>query len=174
MAGGTLDDRYLRWLYGQVADVKIRRGPQTYWGLLKQLFKTEFTWFVPNDANRAIDGVELRYEWALECAIGHDKDWFDLECSLLEMLIALARRAEFQNGESPEDWFWHFMKNLEFSEFHDTSRYSKNFVTKRVAVVLERRYDRHGNGGIFPIKNSIEDQRKVEIWYQLCTYLLQE
>jgi len=64
MASGTLDDQYFEWLYSQVADVRIRKGPRTYWNLLRQLFATEFVWHVPNDDNRAYDGRDLRFEWA--------------------------------------------------------------------------------------------------------------
>lgn len=174
MPTGTLDDRYLRWLYGQVADVKIRRGTQTFWKLLKQLYKKQFTWFVPNDANRAMDGLILRQEWAEEFGWETEREWMELECSVLEMLLALARRAEFQNGDTTEYWFWRFLENLEFAEFHDSSRYSQNFVEDRLNVVLERKYDRFGNGGMFPIRNPREDQRRVEIWYQLCEYIVQD
>ena len=38
---------------------------------------------------------------------------------------------------------------------------------------VERRYKRSGEGGLFPLKNAAKDQRKVEIWYQLSSYLLE-
>lgn len=66
------------------------------------------------------------------------------------------------------------MQNLGFSEFHDSSNYSKNFVKLRVAVVLERKYDEFGNGGLFPLRSPSKDQRRVEIWYQLCEYIVQD
>jgi hypothetical protein len=35
-----------------------------------------------------------------------------------------------------------------------------------------RTYDKKGAGGMFPINGPTDDQRKVEIWYQFCDYLV--
>lgn len=169
-----LDDRYLEWLYSQVATVKSRRSSKTHWGLLKQLYSTEFTWFVPHDENRAADGCALRMEWAHETRSFPDHDWLNLGCSFLEMLIGLARRLEFQTDDPSAFWFWHLIDNLGFLEYHDRSNYSENYVAKRTSVVCKRTYDQLGNGGLFPIRNPDQDQRKVELWYQLCEYILQD
>jgi hypothetical protein len=40
--------------------------------------------------------------------------------------------------------------------------------------VIWRTYDRRGHGGLFPLQRSNRDQRRVEIWYQLSEYLLQD
>lgn len=163
------------WCYGQVADAKIRKGSRTYWRLLRQLYSTEFRYFIPNDENRAEDGKELRIEWAHEKEVEPDEEWLNLPCSFLEMLIALARRMAFQAEETPEFWFWHLIKNLDFDEFHDANRaYSHNFIERRMRVVNERMYDYMGNGGLFPLRNPSKDQRKVELWYQMCEYILQD
>jgi len=174
MPAGTLDDQYMSWCYGQVADAKIRKGSKTYWKLLRQMYTTEFQYFVPNDENRAEDGKELRVEWAHEKGIVPDEEWLHLPCSFLEMLIALARRMAFQAEETPEFWFWHLIKNLDFEGYHDRSNYSRNFVQRRMRVVNERMYDWMGNGGLFPLRNPSKDQRQVELWYQMCEYILQD
>lgn len=174
MPGGTLDDQYMVWCYGQIADAKIRKSSKTYWRLLRQLYSTEFRYFVPNDENRAEDGKELRNEWAHEQRVNPDEEWLNLPCSFLEMLIALARRMAFQAEETPEFWFWHLIRNLNFEGFHDKSGYSHNFVKRRMAVVNDRLYDFAGNGGLFPLRNPSKDQRKVELWYQMCEYILQD
>jgi hypothetical protein len=164
----------LEWLYGQVAVVKHRKSSGTFWGLLRQLYKIEFTWVIPEDERRATDGCELRVRWAHETHSTPDHEWLNLGCSFLEMLIALAERAAFQTEEETQRWFWEFIDNLGFSNFHDKSRFSHNFVTRRVGVVCERLYDHMGNGGLFPLRNPKKDQRRVELWYQLSEYIVQD
>src|SRR5687768_4397946 len=169
MADGTLDDLYLAWLYEQV----VRPQRLTYWSLLRQLYKIEFTWFVPNDGNRAEDGKDLRHEWQDRLGIPVDPDWMKLPCSFLEMLVALSRRMEFEAEESPEYWFFDLLENLGFQGYHDNSGYSRNDVTRQVQIVLDRQYDKNGRGGLFPIIDTSKDQRRVELWYQMSEYLLQ-
>jgi len=172
MASGTLDDVYLEWLYDQVF-VRTHRGA-TYWKLLRQMFQTEFRWFVPNDGNRAEDGRDLRKEWADREGRDLDGAWLDLPCSFLEMLVALARRMCFEADYTPQHWFWHLLENLGFESYHDGSGYSRNYVTKRMRIVMDRMYDIAGNGGLFPLRHPNEDQREVELWYQMSAYLLQD
>lgn len=172
MMSGEVDEQYLEWLYDQVI-VKTSKGA-TYWKLLRQMHQTEFTWFIPNDGNRAEDGIALREEWAAQLNIGPDRSWMELGCSFLEMLVALARRMEFEADRTPNHWFYHLLQNLGFESYHDGSGYSRNFVTKRMRVVMDRMYDAHGNGGLFPLRNPSKDQRRVEIWYQMSEYLLQD
>lgn len=119
MLSGTLDDQYFSWLYGQVADVKARKGPRTYWNLLRKLFCIEFAWIVPHDDNRAEDGRELRCEWASLMSVDIDKHWATLGCSFLEMLIGLSRRLEFQTENDSAYWFWHLIENLGLLSHND-------------------------------------------------------
>src|SRR5690606_37427786 len=109
---GTTDDRYLEWLYGLVASVRNRNPSRTYWQLFRQLYSKEFVWLVPNDDNRALDGKDLRSEYLEMSSDEVDQEWLNLECSMLEMLIALARRAAFEDSRSPVEWFGEFLKNL--------------------------------------------------------------
>lgn len=173
MSDGTLDDQYLIWLYSQVAEVRTRKSSRTYWDLLRQLFCTEFVWFIPNDDNRAEDGRELRCEWMNEREISLDPDWFTLSCSFLEMLIGLSRRLAFETEGDVTYWFWHLVNNLGLLGFNDRSNFSPHEVEERTSAVIWRTYDGAGNGGLFPLRSTDRDQRKVEIWYQLSEYLLQ-
>lgn len=173
MPAGTLDDQYLEWLYDQVI-VRDRRGRgASYWKLLKQMYSTEFRWFVPNDGNRAEDGKDLRREWLDSIDREADSRWLDLPCSFLEMLVALARRMAFEAEYTPYHWFWHLLENLGFQTCHDGG-YSRTLVNKRMRIVMDRMYDMTGNGGLFPLRKPSKDQRKVELWYQMSEYLLQD
>lgn len=172
-----LDERYLPWLYSQVGSVKVKNPARTYWTLFRQLYTKEFIWSVANDDNRAEDGRELRYEFiATEGILDEDVDpeWMALGCSMLEMLIALSRRASFEDGQTAREWFWIFLRNLGLDACTDRSRYVQRDVDGILDTVIYRRYDRNGNGGIFPLHHPAKDQRRVELWYQLCEYLLQQ
>jgi hypothetical protein len=174
MPSGILDDRYFVWLYGLVADVRIRKGPRTYWDLLRKLFSIEFAWFVPNDDNRAEDGRELRMEWASSEEVHVSSHWASRGCSFLEMLIGLSRRLEFQTEENSEFWFWHLIGNLGLLGHHDRSNFSERDVEDRTSVAIWRTYNSYGHGGLFPLQHTKNDQTKVEIWQQLNEYLLQD
>ena len=173
MLTGTLDDRYLTWLYSQVAEVRTRKSSRTYWNLFRQLFCTEFAWFIPNDDNRAEDGRELRCEWATSTDTEVDPNWLSLGCSFLELLIGLSRRLAFETDGDAANWFWHLINNLGLLGHHDRSNFSAEDVDDITFAVIWRTYKPNGDGGLFPLRHTTNDQRQVEIWYQLSEYLLQ-
>lgn len=173
-----LDESYLKWLYSQVASVRNRNPARTYWSLIRQLFTTEFTWSVPNDDNRVEDGRDLRLEFIEQFNIVPDREWMAMGCSMLEMLIGLSRRLAFESEGEVSGWFWHLMDNLDLRHFNDRV-YSgrERDISDHVSVVLDqvirRKYEFSGRGGLFPLKNPNEDQRDVELWYQMAHYLLE-
>jgi hypothetical protein len=169
----TLDDLYLAWLYSQVGDVKERNKSLTYWELFRHMHNIEFVWIVPNDDNRVEDGRDLRHEWAEETGISLGREWMNLGCSFLEMLIGLSRRLAFEADGHPPVWFWHLIKNLGLQECTDRSNYDHIEVEDRFNTVIYRTYDRNGRGGLFPLRYSRKDQRYVELWYQMSAYLLE-
>lgn len=174
---GTLDDRYFEWLYGIVASVRNRNPSRSYWNLSKQLYGKEFIWLVPNDDNRVEDGKDLRFEFIEEMGFDEvNQDWLHLGCSVLEMMIALARRVSFEaDWKTPVEWYGTFLENLGLNNFTD-ARYSDE-VAQRVDEILDalvyRTYEHNGEGGLFPLSNPAEDQRHVELWYQMSAYLLE-
>lgn len=179
MSSGTLDDQYLHFLYCEVANPgrTRRKSATTFWNLFRQLFSTEFVWFVPNDDNRAEDGRALRSEWATQTGVEPDPEWLSLGCSFLEMLIGLSRRLNFETdggAHGVENWFWHLINNLGLTGYHDRSNFKSEDVEDITSAVIWRTYDRYGNGGLFPLRRSRKDQRQIEIWYQLSEYLLQD
>lgn len=173
-----LDELYLEWLYEQVG--KYSRNPRsTHWDLLKQMYSTEFVWFVPNDDNRMEDGRALRYEFVE--AAGLDRvpaEWMGMGCSFLEMLIGMARILAFEAGGRKGEWFWHMLENVSLEKCTD-ARYanSPQAISERVSETLEmiiwRTYLPDGQGGLFPLRDPKEDQRQVELWYQMSAYILE-
>lgn len=169
-----LDELYFTWLYRQVGDVEIANPSKTYWNLLRYLFKKEFVWVIPNDDNRLEDGRDLRVEFLLDERIeDEDENWMHMGCSMLEMLVALSRRLSFEAEGEPKGWFWHLMKNLRFERYNDSTEIDERALDDALDRVIWRTYRRDGRGGLFPLKSTKEDQRKVEIWYQLSAYLLE-
>jgi hypothetical protein len=172
----SLDERYFQWLYSQVCSVRARNPAKTYRKLLYILYTHEFSWIIPNDDNRVEDGKFLRYEF-LETE-GVDRDhrdtlWFDLPCSFLEFLVALARRAEFESDQATDDWFWEMLSNIELDHYNDQTRVDAADILPVLNRVIWRQYHYNGGGGLFPLLHPERDQRKVEIWYQLSAYILE-
>lgn len=171
---GRLDDLYFDWLYKQVALTKSSNPSKNYWNLARQLFTTEFVWFVPNDDNRVEDGRCLRYEFIEDLELEDvDPDWMDVGCSMFEMLIGLSRRLSFQANGQPRDWFWHLIDNLRLRNYNDRVSFDSGNVKEVLDTVIWRTYEENGYGGLFPLACPDEDQRDVEIWYQLNAYLLE-
>lgn len=168
-----LDQRYLEWLYSLVGPSN-RRYPARYWKLCEQLYKTQFTWFVPNDDNRIVDARELRDEY-LYLTGEEDRLWYEMEASVIEVLISVSRRIGFELDEAPGLWFWTLIDHLGLTECTDDDwdRAMIIHVRETTNRLLMRTYRSDGYGGLFPLRRPIEDQRDVEIWYQMSAYLLE-
>jgi hypothetical protein len=169
-----LDELYFQWLYSQVADPRITRKDRTVWRVLKLLYTREFVWFVPNDDNRLEDGKDLRYEFIDEAGLQDvDQGWVDLGCSVLELLVGLSRKLAFEAEGRPALWFWQMMTNIGLADYDDRRNYSDTEIEQVLDRVIFRTYDHNGAGGLFPLKEAKQDQRKVELWYQMSAYVLE-
>lgn len=170
-----LDELYFVWLYNQVGDSEIKNPSRTYWRMLKQLYTKEFVWIIPNDDNRIADGKDLRQEFADKAKLKNvDETWMRFGCSMLELIVALSRRLSFEAEGEPRDWFWHLIENIGLGGYNDNRlTYMNEFVDDVLERLIWRMYDRSGRGGLFPLRDPQEDQRKVELWYQLSAYVLE-
>jgi hypothetical protein len=170
-----LDDQYLEWLYAQVASVKQKNPSRSYWTLMRQLYTKEYIWLVPNDDNRMQDGLDLRLEFMDEDV--WSEEWMSLGCSMLELFIGLSRRLAFEAEGEARDWFWQLLNNLDLSDLNDHIYHEGTRTVNRVDRILDnviwRTYNKDGSKGLFPLKHPDEDQRDVEIWYQMSAYLLE-
>jgi hypothetical protein len=168
-----LESLYFNWLCAKVIVTDKSTPSLTHWKLLRLLHNTEFIWQLMGDDNRAEDGMDLRYEFVMAADIPDDEHWrTESGCSLLEMFIGFSRRAEFQTGDRARDWFWEFMTNLGLEEWNDGSDVPEEQIVDVLDTLVWRTYNANGYGGIFPLDNPTSDQRKVEIWYQFCDYLV--
>lgn len=176
MEPGPLEERYFDWLYGQVAP-KTRARAKTFRSLLQQLHGKEFVWFVPNDDNRIADGKDLRYEFLSENEDEQgDPEWSGSPCSMLELFLVLARAAAFEMDDQPAVWFWHFIEVLNLEQYNDRDydQDAEEMIDEALERIIWRNYSSNGEGGLFPLQRATADQRKVELWYQLNAYLLEQ
>lgn len=172
-----LINEYFDWLYDLVCGDRFG-DRMSYRGLFKVLFDTKFTYSIPMDANRASDGMDLRYRFQLYRGFGEKNlDILIGDCTVLEMLIALAIRCEEQIMDDPEygnrtgQWFWTMIQNLNLKTMFDGDGFDIHRVQTAVDRFLNRQYDPDGRGNIFYIPNCPNDLRTMEIWVQLCWYL---
>lgn len=170
-----LDELYLIWLYGQVAVPEVRDPSGTYWRLLKQLYTKEFVWVVPHDENRIEDGKELRLEFIRDQELEDvDPEWIELGCSMLELMVGLSRRLSFEADGEPHYWFWHLMENVGLDRYADNrQRLPRRRIDDILDQIIWRTYEPDGTGGFFPLRETKQDQRRVELWHQLSAYVME-
>lgn len=148
--------------------------------LFEMLHNLEFYWSIDRDDNRAGDGTELRdnYDIPLDITCGGEdlvEEFMNKPCSILEMLIGLAIRVDEEYlGDPmephPEEFFWEMIKNLGLDDYTD-KRFNAGQVKKRVAMWIDRRFTKNGLGSPFPVYNDDRDQRDLEIWDQMNSYI---
>lgn len=173
----ALDELYFDWLYRKVARSRAKTNPRlNHRNLLHILYTKEFVWLIPNDDNRVEDGKDLRYEFltAQELHVRpEDRHWLELGCSMLEMLIALAKRFAFEAEGTTKERFWQMLENIGLAEINDSVDISREEVEQVLDRVIWRTYNYNGGGGLFPLVHAERDQRKVELWYQLSAYVIE-
>lgn len=171
-----LMNEYFDWMY-QLVCGDVKRA--SYRKLLCQLHDTAFGYSIAMDGNRAEDGVDLRYRFGYEhdiegSAIASYLD--NKECSVLEMMVALAIRCEEHIMDNPDignrtsQWFLNMIENLGLGRMTD-EHFNRRYVTRILNKFLNREYERNGEGGLFTVHHDRIDMRSVEIWYQAMWYL---
>lgn len=172
---GVITNQYTLWLYNMIA-----RAIE-YTILLDVLHSIKFYSLVRNDDNRGKDGLYLRQIFT-DSVGGNPSFYRDLgDCTMLEMLLALSNRLVFEtvDGEWEKDqseWFFILLDNLcleQFDDFHVRPGIDVERMRSKIDKLLARTYGSHGNGGLFPLKNIKQDQRDVEIWYQMSAYIME-
>lgn len=169
---------YFEWLYEGMCGNRYSKNI-SYRKLLEHLHNTNFRYTISNDKNRASDGIDLRYSFALSQGCEDEPelitDYLKGSCSVFEMMVALAQRCESvmddpKIGDRTGQWFWGMINNLGLGGMND-NRYDEQYIDDVIDTFLDREYKSNGKGGLFTIRNCEYDLREVEIWYQLCWYL---
>lgn len=178
MRRSELIDAYFEWMC-QLVTGTIKSKRLRHRKLLAYLHSMSFKYILSMDGNRAEDGVSLRYRFGYEMnyadpVIAECLD--DRDCSVLEMMVALAHRCEEEIMSDPElgdrtgDWFWGMVTSLGLWNMTD-SIFNQTRVATTIKRFLNRQYNSDGSGGLFTVRDAMEDLRGVDIWYQMCWYL---
>jgi hypothetical protein len=171
--GKNILNEYFDWMYGLVC------SDDSYRKLLKYLHDIEFQYTIPLDGNRYEDGVDLRYRFGYEhgYSSGVIAEYLDItSCSVLEMMLALSIRIEEHIMDNPDignrtpKWFWSMIENLGISHMSNES-FDREVADDIMDIFMNNAYEPNGRGGLFEIRDTDHDLRKVEIWYQACWYL---
>ena len=169
-----IEVRYVDWLRYQAMG-----QDRSYDELLDFLYDKPYTYTIRMDENRAEDGIELRYIFGAENGIAYEDISSGLDsgrdCSMLEMMVALARRCENQimvdmeEGAQPERWFQVMLTNLGLgSQTNDNFDEGKaDYITDRF---LAHQYSYYGDGSLFSVCHPRHDMRKTDLWYQAMWY----
>jgi hypothetical protein len=169
-----IEELYFNWLYHKVASLNAPKTPSnSFTTLIKELHSTEFVWILPMDDNRANDGLELRVDFLTEFDMDQDPLWSGYPCSVLEMLYAFSKRASFQTETTTRDWFWIFLNNLGLADLSDSCVGISLLVGDVLDEFVWRLYTDKGHGGVCPLEATLNDQRQVELWHQLCEYIIE-
>ena len=119
MNKASLKKQYFEWMCALICDKKYI-GHASYNKLLRYLNNKKFTYMLPMDENRLVDGLNLRFRFADENAY-----YIDGECSILEMMVALSLRceehimADDEIGNRTGRWFWEMIDNLGLESKYD-------------------------------------------------------
>ena len=123
-----------------------------------------YTWRNPLDENRSEAGKNLRSKFANSEGLEID-DVRVGECSVLEMLVAVAVELSETYDNYSEDWFSEIADNLGITGVScEKIRY---IITKW----LIGDYDKHGDGTPFPLTNDEKDCRTMQLHDQMNAYL---
>ena len=171
-----IESAYVTWLFKLITKDRYN-GEISYKKLFLYLYGTEFRYSIPMDANRANDGISLRYRFACEHPRFRDADLYLNEpCNVLEMMVALALRCEETIMDDPaignrtQQWFWGMIVSLGLGSMSD-DRYDVVKVKNIIERFLDHDYEPNGKGGLFTVNNPEGDLRDMQIWNQLCQYI---
>lgn len=172
----ALEDEYFNWMYSYICKYQNSKT-HSYYKLLTRLQDTEFTYILPKDANRAEDGISMRWRFAKQYDDpDYIMDCLDRPCSVFEMMLALAIRCEEDIMDSAEygnrisQWFWQMIVNLGLGSMTDMN-FDPDYVDDIVQRFLNREFEPDGHGSLFVVRRCKFDLRKVEIWVAMLWYL---
>lgn len=177
-----LEGLYFEWLYSHVGRLSAVNPGRSHTMLAEQMHVTPFVEYVPNDGNRANDGLDLRVQFCEMVTSRFTAADISGPCSMLEMTIALAQRVEYETAGTNidhefADWYWKLMGHAGLAVYTDEAYLDSDHARDRVEVILdrivERRYSRSGALGFFPLKHGRGDQRTTELWDQMSAYILE-
>jgi hypothetical protein len=176
-----LEDEYFEYLLKEINPEGLREE-QVY--VCSLLHNCIFQRRVGLDINRADDGRVRRnhflYEEKIDLSPEEQDEFFEYECTWLEMLVALSDRFSYSYGGSPYGRFLEVTSNMGLDPLYQPvgyrSKRMEEFDQGLVRVATSRvdnnHFDRRGRGGLFPLSHAYRDQREVELWLQMNDYIM--
>ena len=175
-----MENEYFEWMYHIVCNSNNKQyNKVSYRKLLTYLNNFDFVPLTHLDGNRYADGIDFRYCFGYEHEYPNNeiKLYLDTKnCSMLEMMVALAYRVESQimtnpmYGDRTGQWFWSMIVSLGLGQMTDDK-----FNPEQCKIILDRfnrkEYEPNGKGGLFTLENPPDDVRNVDIWCQFSWYL---
>lgn len=185
----SAEDAYFHFLYAVAFGIPELKSRSNYTDALRNIeSRTSYTTvchemhlvrfldLVPHDENRIADAAELANTFLQNHGPFSPLEQSDIlmrDASVLEVLVALAQRADFQIPLTVVVWMQIFIKNLGLEKYNDEYCLTHAIwpVHRAIKNFNGRNYKRNGNGGIFPLRRSSLNQRTVELWYQMGAYM---
>lgn len=165
-----MSQEYFEYLAGSVLNRQLPE--RDYSRLFLYLNDKKFDkYLIDRDRNRAQDGIYLRYLFN-----GDLSDYPDEDCSILEMLIGVAKRTEnvqydWEAGDRTPTWFWMMLDNLGLPSM-DNSGFDPCIADEKIERMMNRAYEPNGaNGALFVVSHPSEDFRTMEIFFQMNAFV---
>jgi hypothetical protein len=162
---------YLEWM-----DSLVERSGYSFFLLLMVLDSITFKVLLSLDENRADDGLALRERFYIHETFLPENMRSNHPATVAEVLIALAIRMGETLGEEDNipEFFTELLKNLGLNYPNHVMRKvgqepKELEIGRKIDIFMGRRYSRKGL--LFPLKHPEKDQTRVEIWYQMMSYL---
>lgn len=164
--GIWFNDSYLNAIYGRFFGPITRF--KSWYGVVEDLQNREFTYTIPLDENRYLDGLKFRKSI---------EPFRSGPCTVLEMICGLADRMEteiMQNtlyGDRTGQWVTQMVNSMGLCRLDD-DHYDKRKSNDIITRFLNREYEPNGKGGLFTFRKPVPgDPREVEIWWQMQWWL---
>lgn len=162
--GESLEESYLKWLSEQCYPAD---EPENYDKVLEALHEEYYVVNTAMDENRVHDATGMREEF--ETDIGAQLELPQDQVTILEVLVALARRAEFQTAHiSAAAWVRIFLLNADIL-FRDEDYNAAADINVGHVIDL---INMGGYQNILPLDNPRPGTR-TELWLWLMDYIVE-
>lgn len=170
---------YFKWLVAKLDDGT--RNLSRFQLLLQNLYLTRFYAVNPSDRNRAVDGTILRRKFEEETGYegSEASSHLDGDCSVLEMMIALAERIEhdylkdFKKGSQVGTWFFVMLESLGLDKMDNKSFRDDDFEETMVRFLTKEGNVKKGKPPVplFPNDRPGLHMETLPIWDQMIDWV---
>lgn len=166
---------YIEYTFWLLSNLMSDEDHNTYYFLGLVLNGIEFYYTMPEDENRALDGISLRKSYSNNT----EDDIFGIMscgCTALELLVALSMHMNnitYYPGDNESAWFWIMLENLDIkiSDKDWPKQDSLDIIKSNLSRWFDRKFTKKGKGSPFPMKKCQEDLRHVNMWDHMQWYI---